>query len=91
MSPAHVNRDPLVSFMFLPFRFAYSTYNTHYFWLQVYISSGGERVDVSSFLGEAVVAVYFWDLLTYHCGQSHFQPQKSISMFLFEGSLASNS
>ena len=78
-SSARVDRDPLVSVTFLPFQFAYSTYNTRYFWLQVSISSGGERVDVSSFLflGEAVVTMYFRDL-TYHCGQSNCQSQKSL-------------
>ncbi len=77
MSSGHVNRDPLVSVTFLPFQLAFSTYKTRYFWLQVSILSGGERVDVSSFpfLGETVVTIYFRDL-TYHCGQCHFQSQK---------------
>ncbi len=52
------------------FQFAYSTHNTRYLWLQVYISSGGERAMYPRSLscGETVFNAYFWDL-TYHCSQ----------------------
>ncbi len=40
-SPACGSKDPLVLVTFLSIQIAYSTRNTRYFWLQVYISFDG--------------------------------------------------
>ncbi len=87
-SLARVSRNPLVLVTFLPFQFAYSTRNTRYFWLQVYISSDSARVMCPrspSLWGENV-HVYVWDL-THHCVQVPLSVKNTSSLVCFSRSL----